>query len=261
MEHRQAAHRRIGRFGGRVLAACGWPFTTTWPIRRAAIPIARESTRLWCAAVSGAQTSLDPQQMKEWTPNSRYGGHAFGFMDPNDIKTRDTRFAEFLGDREKILPWIKEYSPIEHVTADDPPIYMIYSHAARARPGPEGPDAHRQLWREAAGETARPRRRVRTGLSRRAGREAQAIDGLSHRETEGGEAVNLAVFRSEPIGQTSRLAVILPGDAYFFVSNCTMKSMICLLSRARGDIRVLAAMVPSLPMTKVHRAAVTARWS
>ena len=31
------------------------------------------------AAVIVAQTTLDPQQMKEWTPNSRYGGHAFGF--------------------------------------------------------------------------------------------------------------------------------------------------------------------------------------
>src|SRR5258708_6927434 len=90
-------------------------------------PIARESTRLWCAAVNGAQTSLDPRQLKEWTPNSRYGGHAFGFMDPNDIKTRDTRFAEFLAHREEVLPWIKEYSPIELVTADDPPVYLIYS--------------------------------------------------------------------------------------------------------------------------------------
>ena len=49
----------------------------------------------------GAQTSLDPQELKEWTPNSRYGGHAFGFMDPNDLKTRDTRFAEFLEHREE----------------------------------------------------------------------------------------------------------------------------------------------------------------
>ena len=40
--------------------------------------VTRESSRLWCAAVIGAQTSLDPKQMKEWTPNSRYGGHAFG---------------------------------------------------------------------------------------------------------------------------------------------------------------------------------------
>ncbi len=92
-------------------------------------PIARESTRLWCAAVNGAQTSLDPLQLKEWTPNSRYGGHALGFMDPHDLKSRDTRFAEFLEHRAEVLPWIKEYSPIEHASADDPPIYLIYGAA------------------------------------------------------------------------------------------------------------------------------------
>lgn len=80
-------------------------------------PIARESTRLTCIAVLGAQTSLDPQQMKEWTPNSRYGGHAFGLES----------FAEFLAAREKILLWIKEYSPYALVNAGDPPIYLSYS--------------------------------------------------------------------------------------------------------------------------------------
>lgn len=88
--------------------------------------VARESTRLWCAAVNGAQTSLDPKQLKEWTPNSRYGGHAFGFMDPNDKKTRDTRFAEFLEKRESVLPWIKMYSPYELVSKGDPPVYLRY---------------------------------------------------------------------------------------------------------------------------------------
>jgi hypothetical protein len=80
-------------------------------------PIARESTRLWCAAVMGAQTTLDPRQMVTWTPNSKYGGHAFG------IGT----FAQFLADREKILPWLAEYSPYALVTADDPPVYLSYS--------------------------------------------------------------------------------------------------------------------------------------
>ncbi len=80
-------------------------------------PIAQESTRLWCAAVTGAQTTLDPQQMKQWTPNSRYGGHAFGLEN----------FAEFLAKRESILPWIAEYSPYALVSKDDPPIYLIYS--------------------------------------------------------------------------------------------------------------------------------------
>lgn len=90
-------------------------------------PIARESTRLWCAAVNGAQTSLDPKQLIEWTPNSRYGGHAFGFMDPNDKGTRDKRFAEFLEKRDSVLKWIKMYSPYELVSRDDPPVYLKYS--------------------------------------------------------------------------------------------------------------------------------------
>ncbi|MCU0872968.1 MAG: alpha/beta hydrolase [Pirellulaceae bacterium] len=79
--------------------------------------VARESTRLWCAAVTGAQTTLDPQQMKEWTPNSKYGGHAFGLG----------AFPQFLAGRAQILPWIAEYSPYALVTADDPPVYLIYN--------------------------------------------------------------------------------------------------------------------------------------
>lgn len=122
--------QRIGATGGSA-GAC----SSLWLALHADLadpkstdPVARESTRLWCAAVIGAQTSLDPKELKEWTPNSRYGGHAFGFMpDPKDNKTRDTQFAAFLAGRESVLPWIKKYSPIEHVTADDPPIWMIYS--------------------------------------------------------------------------------------------------------------------------------------
>ena len=80
-------------------------------------PVARESTRLFCAAVTGAQTTLDPDQMKQWTPNSRYGGHAFGFAN----------FQKFLAGRETVLPWIKEYSPYALVSDDDPAVYLIYS--------------------------------------------------------------------------------------------------------------------------------------
>ncbi len=95
-------------------------------------PIARESTRILCAAVDKAQTSLDPKQLRDWTPNSRYGGHAFGITDiskPNDPKLRDSRFNRFHDSREKILPWIKLYSPIELASSDDPPIYLHYSTA------------------------------------------------------------------------------------------------------------------------------------
>jgi len=120
--------QRIGASGGSA-GACSslyLAFHDEMADPKSSDPIARESTRLWCAAVTGAQTSLDPKQLKEWTPNSRYGGHAFGFMDPNNIKTRDTRFAEFLEKRESVLKWIKMYSPYELVSKDDPPVYLIY---------------------------------------------------------------------------------------------------------------------------------------
>lgn len=123
---------RIGATGGSA-GACSslWlAFHSDLADPKSSDPIARESTRLWCAAVIGAQTSLDPKELREWTPNSRYGGHAFGFMpDPKDLKTRDTQFAQFLAAREQVLPWIKKYSPIEHVTADDPPVSLIYAEA------------------------------------------------------------------------------------------------------------------------------------
>lgn len=121
--------KRIGASGGSA-GACSslWlAFHSDLADPKNSDPIARESTRLCCAAVTGAQTSLDPLELKEWTPNSRYGGHAFGFMDPNDIKSRDTRFAEFLEHRSDVLPWIKEFSPYEHVSSDDPPVYLSYS--------------------------------------------------------------------------------------------------------------------------------------
>jgi acetyl esterase/lipase len=82
-------------------------------------PVARQSTRLMCAAVRGPQTTLDPRQMKQWTPNSKYGGHAFGRKD----------FAEFLADRDQILPWIKEFSPYAQVSQGDPPVYLHYGAA------------------------------------------------------------------------------------------------------------------------------------
>ncbi len=79
-------------------------------------PVARESTRLYCAAVNGAQTSLDPRELREWMPNYTYGGHAFGFAN----------FQAFHDGRDKVLKWLKQYSPIEHVSKDDPPIFMEY---------------------------------------------------------------------------------------------------------------------------------------
>lgn len=82
-------------------------------------PIARESTRLYCAAVNGAQTTLDPKPLLEWMPNYRYGAHAFGLRS----------IPQLMKNREKLLDWINEYSPMHHVSKDDPPIAMFYGGA------------------------------------------------------------------------------------------------------------------------------------
>ena len=113
--------RRIGAAGGSA-GGCSslWlAFHDDLADPKSDDPVARESTRLSCAAVTAPQTSLDPAQMKAWTPNSTYGGHAFGFAN----------FAEFLAGREKILPLIAEYSPYALVSADDPGVYMTFRAA------------------------------------------------------------------------------------------------------------------------------------
>jgi acetyl esterase/lipase len=117
---------RIGASGGSA-GACSslWlAFHDDMADPNSADPIARESTRLTCAAVNGPQTTLDPKQMKEWTPNSRYGGHAFGFT--GDAKNKVSSFDQFLAGRETILPWIKKYSPYELLSAGDPPVAMYF---------------------------------------------------------------------------------------------------------------------------------------
>jgi acetyl esterase/lipase len=124
--------QRVGATGGSA-GAC----TSLWLAlhddladHQSGDPIAHQSSRLTCAAVSGAQTSLDPRELREWIPNSIYGGHAFGFAEKG--RSRVQEFDLLIANRDKVLPWIKEYSPIELVTKDDPPIYLDYPNQKTA---------------------------------------------------------------------------------------------------------------------------------
>jgi acetyl esterase/lipase len=98
--------------------------------------VAHESTRLTAAAVNGAQTSLDPAQLREWIPNMRYGGHAFGFTGGNG--GRDSQFQQFYDHRAEVLDWIKEYSPYAHAGPGDPPVFLDYP--AQDKPPVKGED-------------------------------------------------------------------------------------------------------------------------
>ncbi len=92
---------------------------------KSADPISRQSTRLFIAAAKYPQTTLDPKQMREWMPDSRYGAHAF----PVDAKGFTNSFDALVAQREQVLQHIREFSPIEHVSADDPEVFMTFDHA------------------------------------------------------------------------------------------------------------------------------------
>lgn len=87
-------------------------------------PIARESTKPAFIAVTGAQTSLDPLQVRGWIPNMAYAGHAFGFR--AEGRTRPEEFELAIENRGRLLHWIREYSPYEHASKGDPAIYLDY---------------------------------------------------------------------------------------------------------------------------------------
>jgi acetyl esterase/lipase len=119
--------KRIGATGGSAGGASSlWlAFHADMADPNSNDPIARESTRLYCAAVNGAQTSLDPKELREWMPNYGYGAHAFGL--PN--------FQSLYDNREKVLKWIKEYSAMELATKDSPPIGLFYGGEKDAKVG------------------------------------------------------------------------------------------------------------------------------
>jgi hypothetical protein len=88
-------------------------------------PVARESTRLLCGAPVGAQTCFDPHLLREWMPNMSYGGHAYGFRKQGQSKQDE--FQAFHDNRDKVMPWVREYSAYHLVTSDDSPVFLQYS--------------------------------------------------------------------------------------------------------------------------------------
>lgn len=124
--------KRIGATGGSA-GGCSslWlAFHDDMADPKSTDPVARESTRLYCAAVEGAQVSLDPKEVRGWLPNYTYGAHAFGMKNLDEVEK----------EREKVTPWLKEYSPILHASKDDPPIGLYYGGVKGAKVGESHPD-------------------------------------------------------------------------------------------------------------------------
>ena len=86
---------------------------------RSADPILRESTRLTCAFVHSAQTSLDPRVVKEWIgdvvmTHPAWKNPALWGLKPDEFNT------------PKACALQEACSPIAHLTRDDPPVWMAY---------------------------------------------------------------------------------------------------------------------------------------
>ncbi len=87
----------------------------------AADPVRRESTRVIAAAVSVAQSSIDPKVIVEW-------------LGPNVLQHRmiwlsvgEPTMAAALENYDKHKDLYHEFSPYNHLSANDPPILMTYN--------------------------------------------------------------------------------------------------------------------------------------
>ncbi len=91
-------------------------------------PVLRESTRLSCMAVIGAQSSYDPRSIKEWI---------------GEAASKHPALERFYGLKDDDLDTPKAHglyeaaAPITYLTRDDPPVYAFYNEPR----GPLPPDA------------------------------------------------------------------------------------------------------------------------
>jgi acetyl esterase/lipase len=82
-------------------------------------PVERESTRVSGIVVAGGQTSIDPKQAGPWIGPKVYHGMIIHAVGEENIEGVFKNYAQY----EKLF---KEFSPINHLTQDDPPLYLSY---------------------------------------------------------------------------------------------------------------------------------------
>lgn len=121
---------RIGATGGSAGAGTSlWiGFHDDMADPKSADPVLRESTRLTCMAVFGAQSTYDPFVIKEWVGEAAAKHPALeGFygLKPQQFDTPAAREI------------FKKAAAITYLTKDDPPVYAFYSEPR----GPLPPDA------------------------------------------------------------------------------------------------------------------------
>ena len=129
--------KRVAATGGSAGAGTSlWlGFRTDLADPKNADPVLRQSTRLTCMAVLGAQSTYDPRLIKEWVGEAAARHPALqGFYGLKDDEL-DSPEAHKLYD---------EASPINYLTADDPPVFLFYNEPDAPLPvnAPAGTGIH-----------------------------------------------------------------------------------------------------------------------
>jgi acetyl esterase len=96
-------------------------------------PVARQSTRVQCLGVDGAQTSYDPRFIKALIGGRAYQHSAlrpfFGINSDSDL------------DSPRKLRLYEDASPLYHVSSDDPPVILFYQEPNAPMPADAKPGA------------------------------------------------------------------------------------------------------------------------
>lgn len=93
-------------------------------------PVERESTRMSCAIPFNAQCTYDPRHIKKIVPGRAYDNVALKLLYglPEDWNWDEDEVDE------KLDALLKDASPINHLTKDDPPVF-VYHFARNNKPG------------------------------------------------------------------------------------------------------------------------------
>ena len=123
---------RVGATGGSAGAGISlWlAFRDDLADPKADDPVARQSTRLTCAAVQGAQASYDPRWIKEHVGGRAHEHPAlmpFYGLRPDELDT------------PKAHKLYEAAAPINHLTRDDPPVFLFYSEPKGPLPADAAP--------------------------------------------------------------------------------------------------------------------------
>jgi arylformamidase len=107
-------------------------------------PVSRQSTRVCAAAAYVGQTSIDPSVICEWIPSTvpmhKMIPFAVGQQSMEKVWT-DNRYKS-----KSYAKLYQEFSPINHLDANDPPLYMLYNRGMKLPARSDGDFIHHPMF-------------------------------------------------------------------------------------------------------------------